>query len=121
MDQQVREEIYRLITQGFDGRIACLKCRGVTEGTPGTGKEALAASNRLRATGCGGRRYWRCQEAHEEGELLDCTDRVQDRLGVGVGNIVRSRGELARRVFIALRLKQFVGDAHFDVVGFSGK
>src|SRR5262249_12136728 len=121
MEQQIGEEIDGLIAQRLDGRVACVEGRGVTERAPDVAKQALAAGDRLGATwGVESRGRWG-EEAHKEREFLDGAERLQGRHGVGVGHVVRHRRELARRVFLALRLKQFVGDAHFDVVGFAGE
>src|SRR5438270_11473563 len=121
MDQQIREEIDRLIAQRLDGRVTCVEGRGVTERAPDVAKQALASGDRLGAAWGVGRRGRWGEEAHKERKFLDGAERLKARHGVGVGHVVRKRRELARRVFTALRLKQYVGDAHVDGVGFAGE
>src|SRR5439155_19486152 len=53
--------------------------------------------------------------------LFSATDRVNEYNGLGIGRIVRRFGILALGDFIPLRLEQFVGDTHFNVIGFAGE
>ena len=68
-------------------------------------------------------RGWRRRQAHECREQINIVLEARRR-ACGVfrnqGSCVFGRGiELAVRVAVALVLEEFVGDAHFDVVGFA--
>src|SRR5712691_4894796 len=111
----------RLVAQRGDRGIACLQGGRVTERAPNTAKQALASRNRLdSAWGIRRRRRGR-EEAHEEGELFDGAEPLEQRLLTELGDVVRNARKLAARGLITLRLKGLVGDAHFHVVRFSGE
>src|SRR5438445_4488576 len=94
---------------------------GVTQGTSRPTKQASPPSDRLDSTGCVLRWIGRSQETHEQRKLFNATDRVSHYNCLSIGRIVRRFGELALWGFIPFRLKQFVGDTHFNVIGFAGE
>src|SRR4029453_7963171 len=68
-----------------------------------------------------GRRRRCSEEAREEGELFDRTDRIKGRLAVSLGHVVGNCIQLARRGFVPPGLKELVGYTHFDVIRLAGK
>src|SRR5216684_2136545 len=121
MDQQVGEEIHRLIAQRSDSGIACIERWRMAERAPGIGEQLSAPCNRIGPSRCIGRRRRCRQEAREEGELFDRADHLESRLAIGLGDVVGNRRKLASRGFIALGLKQLVADTHFHVVRLAGE
>src|SRR2546425_349193 len=109
----------RLVAQRSDRGIVCLQGGRVTERAPDTAKQALAARNRLGAARGIRRRRRGGEEAHEEGELFDGADPLEQRWFIEFGDIVRNGRKLAGWGLIPLRLKGLVGDAHFHVVCFT--
>src|SRR5712691_8953654 len=93
----------------------------MTERAPGTAEQVSPSSNGLGPSRRIGRRRRRSEEAREEGELFDRTDRIKGRLAVSLGHVVGNCIELARRGLIPLRLKELVGDTHLDVVRLAGE
>src|SRR5262249_38833602 len=71
VEQEVREEIDRLVGQRLHGGVAGRQRRRVTERTPDIHEHVLTAVDRAHAARCiRRRRRWR-EESLEEGELLD--------------------------------------------------
>src|SRR5207245_10958949 len=101
-------------------RVARRQRRRVTERTPDAHEQTAAVTDRGRATGCGQRRSGGRQESLEEGELLDPIQSGRGARDLGVGDVVRDSRELARRLFLALLLKQLVADPNLDVVRLAG-
>ena len=100
----------------------------MTHGTADQSKKTLAVGDGLRSTGIGRRGRRRSQKPHEHGELHDVAGNSGVLRGVHVAGIFGRgihfaiRGKAASESFIragAFVLEEFVGDAHFDVVGFA--
>src|SRR5437660_1763536 len=115
MNEDVGEEVDRLVPQRLDRGASRLQHRRVTESATGAREEVPTTADRVRATGRV--RGWggRCQESLEESELLDRVQAGRRGRDLGVGDVVGDRDVLALRVLLALLLKQLVRDPHLDV------
>jgi hypothetical protein len=83
-------------------------------------KVLLSIVDRSCATRLVGRRRPGRQKSHEGGKILDVTQ-YAEAATISIGGIVGRGHFLARRRLISFRLKQFVGDAHFDIVRLTRK
>lgn len=111
-----------------DARRRGLERWGMAHGTADQTKKTFAVGDGLRATGIGRRGHRRSQKPHEHGELHDVAGNGRVLRGVHVAGIFGRGihfaicGKAAGESFIgtgAFVLEEFVGDAHFDVVGFA--
>src|SRR6266550_8208969 len=93
----------------------------MTERAPGTAEQVSPSGNGLGPSRRIARRRRCREEAREEGELFDRTDRIKGPLAVSLGHVVGNCTELASRCFIPLGLKELVGDTHLDVVRLAGE
>src|SRR6266511_2295152 len=93
----------------------------MTERAPGTAEQRSPSCNGLGPSRRIGRRRRCSEEAREDGELFDRTDRIKGRLAISLGHVVGNCSELASRGFIPLGLKELVGDTHLDVVRLAGE
>ena len=93
----------------------------MAERAPDTAEQASPSRNGRGPSRRIGRRRRCREEAREEGELFDRTDRLKGRRAISLGHVVGNRNELASRGFIPLGLKELVGDTHLDVVRLAGE
>ena len=121
VDQEVGEEIHRLIAQRGDGRVSRVERGRMAERAADGGEQLPAPRDRFDTPRRIERRRRRREEAREEGELLDRAQALDQRLGDALGGVVGDRRELAARGLVALGLKELVGDPHLDVVRLAGE
>src|SRR5205823_1660672 len=106
VDQQVGEEIHRLIAQRGDGRVSRVERGRMAERAADGGEQLPAPRDRFDTPRRIERRRRRREEAREEGELLDRAQALDQRLGDALGGVVGDRRELAARGLVALGLKE---------------
>src|SRR5579863_10192319 len=125
---QIRIEVCRLTGQGSNAGVRIGgKRRCVTKVAADLSKERFTFYDGCRAPRFRIGRSRRSQKAHEGGEVFDIAEHVERRVGctdltgIRVCTVVRHFNGSVWTFLFALRLEQFVGNAHLHVVGFARK
>ena len=115
MDRKVRVQVDVLVVERSNGRVPRAERRRMASRASHLVKALLSIADRRCATRLVGRRHPGRQKSHEGGKLLNITQCIEPAT-IGIGGIVGRGRLLARRCLIPFRLKQFIGDAHLDIV-----